>query len=64
LPDISRLDQKVLNKISSKLMSISELAKDMDENRQFVRGLLESLRSRNLVIKTIVGKSTIYQTKK
>jgi len=45
-------------------MSISELSKDLDENRQFVRGLLESLRFRNLVIKTEVGKSTVYQVKK
>jgi len=64
LDNISGLDKKILSKISSKLMSISELSKELDENRQFVRGLLESLRFRNLVIKTEVGKSTVYQVKK
>jgi len=45
-------------------MSISELSRALNENRQFVRGLLESLRARNIVIKTDVGKSTVYQIKK
>ena len=64
MPRISELDKKVLRKLSSKLMSISELAKDFNENRQFVRGLLESLRSRNLVTRTSVGRSTVYQVRK
>ena len=61
LANISNLDRKILSKLSSKLMSISELAKELDENRQFVRGLLESLRFRELVTKTTVGKSTVYR---
>ncbi len=64
LRSISDLDRKILNKLSSKLTSISELASELKENRQFVRGLLESLRSRNLVIKTEVGRATVYQVKK
>jgi len=64
LANISNLDRKILNILSTKLMSISELSRALNENRQFVRGLLESLRARNIVIKTDVGKSTVYQIKK
>ncbi len=64
MANISNLDRKILNILSTKLMSISELSRALNENRQFVRGLLESLRARNIVIKTDVGKSTVYQIKK
>ena len=39
------------------------MSRELNENREFVRGVLESLRHRDVLTKTNVGKSTVYLIK-
>ncbi len=58
---VSNFDQKILNILDGKLMSIGDVAKETNSDRQFIKGILESLRARGFLKKTKVGRSIIYQ---
>lgn len=57
---LSDFEKRILLILEQKLCSISQVSKELNENREFVRGILESLRQKNHVVKTTVGKSTVY----
>ena len=59
-PNLSDFEKRILLILEQRICSLSYIAREMDENRQFMRGVLESLRQRNHVKRTNVGKSTVY----
>ena len=59
-PHLSDFEKRILLVLEQRICSLSYIAREMNENRQFIRGVLESLRQRNHVRRTNVGKSTVY----
>ena len=59
-PHLSDFEKRILLVLEQRICSLSYIAREMNENRQFIRGVLESLRKRNHVKRTTVGKSTVY----
>ena len=59
-PHLSDFEKRILLVLEQRICSLSHIAREMNENRQFIRGVLESLRQRNHVKRTNVGKSTVY----
>ena len=59
-PHLSDFEKRILLVLEQRICSLSYIAREMNENRQFIRGVLESLRQRNHVKRTTVGKSTVY----
>ena len=59
-PSLSDFEKRILLILEQRLCSISQVSRELNENREFVRGILESLRQKNHVVKTTVGKSTVY----
>ena len=57
---LSDFEKRIILILEQRLCSLSHIAREMNENRQFIRGILESLRQRNHVKRAIVGKSTVY----
>ena len=57
---LSDFEKRILLVLEQRICSLSYIAREMNENRQFIRGVLESLRQRNHVKRTNVGKSTVY----
>jgi len=59
-PSLSDFEKRILLILEQRICSLSYIAREVNENRQFIRGILESLRQRNHVKRTTVGKSTVY----
>ena len=57
---LSDFEKRILLVLEQRICSLSYISREMNENRQFIRGVLESLRQRNHVKRTNVGKSTVY----
>ena len=60
---LSEFEKRILLILEQKLCSISHISRELNENREFVRGMLESLRHRDVLTRTTVGKSTVYLIK-
>ena len=60
---LSEFEKRILLILEQKLCSISHISRELNENREFLRGVLESLRHRDVLTRTTVGKSTVYLIK-
>ena len=60
MEDLSEFDKKVLYLLDNNLMSISEVSEKLEMDRQFIKGILESLRYRGYLKATKVGRSIVY----
>ena len=58
------LEAQILELISSRPMSMSQLAKELGLRREFVTGYLEALRTQGKLEMIQVGRSYVYQPKK
>ncbi len=55
-----RLLERVMEELSKKPMSVSELSKRLNMRRDFLTGYLEALRQQGYVEKIVVGRAHVY----
>jgi hypothetical protein len=62
--DTKNLDERIIEMIKKRPMSISQLSRELSQRREFLSGYLESMRSRGALEMVKVGRSYVYMQKK
>jgi len=58
------LDERIIESLRKRPMSISQLARELANRREFLSGYLESMRARGILELVKVGRSYVYMPKK
>jgi predicted transcriptional regulator len=58
------LDERIIESLKKRPMSISQLARELANRREFLSGYLESMRARGMLELVKVGRSYFYMPKK
>ncbi len=58
------LDERIIDSLRKRPMSISQLARELSNRREFLSGYLESMRSKGMLELVKVGRSYVYMPKK
>jgi predicted transcriptional regulator len=58
------LDERIIESLKKRPMSISQLARELANRREFLSGYLESMRARGMLELVKVGRSYVYMPKK
>lgn len=58
------LDERIIELLKKRPTSVSQLARELNQRREFLSGYMESMRSRGVLDLVKVGRSYVYIPKK
>jgi predicted transcriptional regulator len=62
--DNKNLDERIIEVLKKRPMSVSQLSRELNLRREFLSGYMESMRSKGILELVKVGRSYVYIPKK